>query len=141
MQDFQIESGALISYLGRDARVIVPHGVERIKMHAFTEIEKYMVWVGRPGDEGVVTHEMERPMDYVREVVLPDSVTHIEGRAFAWCENLESIRFGKNIRVIEEGAFDLCRKLKRVIVPEYAQISESAFDEATEIIRVPKEEM
>ena len=83
MQDFRIERGTLESYLGKDACVMVPHGVERIRMHAFTQIENYMVWVGRPGDEGVVTHEIERPMDYIRQVILPDSVTHIEeiGRA------------------------------------------------------------
>lgn len=140
-EDFEIKNSALIKYKGNESHVTVPDGVERICTYAFTEIEKFMVWVGRPGDEGVVTHEIERPMDYVREVVLPDSVSHIEGRAFAWCENLESVRFGKNIRVIEKGAFDLCGKLKQVIVPEHAQISEGAFDGATEIIRVPKEEL
>lgn len=139
-EDFEIKNRALIKYKGNESHVTVPDGVERICTYAFTEIEKFMVWVGRPGDEGVVTHEIERPMDYVREVVLPDSVTHIEGRAFAWCENLESVRFGKNIRVIEKDAFCLCRKLKQVVIFKDTVIDIRAFEKETEIIRAPKQE-
>lgn len=139
-EDFEISNRMLIKYKGRESHVTVPDGVECICTHAFTDIEKYMVWSGRPGDEGVVTHEMERPMECIHSIVLPDSVTRIENSAFSQCKNLESVQFGKNIRVIEKDAFCLCGKLKQVVVFEDTVIDIRAFEKETEIIRAPKQE-
>ena len=138
-EDFEIRDRVLIKYKGNESHVTVPDGVERIRENAFTAIEKFMEWVGRPGDEGVVTFEEERPLKYIREIDLPDSVTVIEEGALAQCENLERIRFGKNIREIKAFEFSGCRKLKTVVVSEETRIGERAFRKETEIIRAPKE--
>lgn len=138
-EDFEIRDRVLIKYNGNESHVTVPDGVERIRENAFTAIEKFMEWVGRPGDEGVVTFEEERPLKFIREIDLPDSVTVIEEGALAQCENLERIRFGKNIREIKAFEFSGCRKLKTVVVSDETRIDERAFRKETEIIRAPKE--
>lgn len=52
----------------------------------------------------------------VKNIVIPDSVTTIEGYAFAECNTLESVTISKNVTVIENNAFMDCVNLKDVYI-------------------------
>lgn len=51
-------------------------------------------------------------------VKLPNSVETIGEQAFAWCESLKSIDFGKGLKVIGTDAFNGCRVLENVTFPD-----------------------
>ncbi len=86
----EIDDGAIEELSAKDARLVVPDGVERIGMDNFMGVKG------------------------LREVVLPDSVRRIERRAFSWCPDLESVVIGTGIATIGEACFADCPKLKSV---------------------------
>ena len=51
----------------------------------------------------------------IKEVIIPDSVTTIEPKAFATFENLEKVVLGNRVTTIGDAAFNDCRKLKSSI--------------------------
>ncbi len=54
----------------------------------------------------------------IENITLPDSVTTIEGCAFAGCKQLQTIKLSKNITSIGAKAFYNCEKLDGVVLPE-----------------------
>lgn len=104
MNDFEIESGELLSYSGSESRVIIPDGVEVISDCAFD------------GNENIT------------EVVIPDGVIAIESAVFKDCKNLESVRFPDSLECIVNGAFVNCISLKSIYIPDgVTLIGSSAF--------------
>ena len=81
MRDFVIEDGELVTYLGKDAEIVIPEGV---------------CWVG----DGVFIEN-----EYVQSVVLPKSLTWIQRFAFAKCKNLKRITIPASVTCIDQGAF------------------------------------
>ncbi len=55
-------------------------------------------------------------------VTIPDSVTEIEGRAFAYCRHLEMVHFGTGIKTIGESAFGACEALTSIQLPDGVSI-------------------
>lgn len=59
----------------------------------------------------------------LEKIDLPDSVICIgagikEGGAFARCSSLKEVRFSKNLREIGPNAFNYCKALEKVVLPE-----------------------
>ncbi len=52
----------------------------------------------------------------VESIVIPDSVTSIDGIAFAYCSSLKSVTIGKGVTSIEIMAFAFCPNLKSITV-------------------------
>ena len=103
-EGLKIENGVLISYIGTDTEVTIPHGVTVIDEGAFT---------GR---------------DDIVSVVIPDSVTDIREFAFYGCASLEEIVIPYGVKTIGESAFDSCSRLKKVTIPNSViSIGECAF--------------
>lgn len=68
----------------------------------------------------------------LREVLIPDSVTHIGQEAFADCVNLEKAALPGALKVIGKEAFSGCRKLKSVTIPAgVGCVGEGAFSGCT----------
>lgn len=90
---------AITGYIGFDKVVIVPE---------------------KSPDGYTVTSVGEGAFSYRRmtRVVLPDSVETIDRDAFRFCENLLSIKLGKNLRRINSGAFLRCYSLTSITMPE-----------------------
>lgn len=66
--------------------------------------------------------------EYVREIVLPDSLTEIGDTTFAGCYKLKKVRFGKGLQVIGYSAFASCISLEEIDIPDsVVEISESVF--------------
>lgn len=81
MSNLVVEDGRLVTYLGKDAEVVIPEGVCWIEDGVFIENE------------------------YVQSVVLPKSLTWIQRFAFAKCKNLKKITIPASVTCIDQGAF------------------------------------
>ncbi|MBQ8783102.1 MAG: leucine-rich repeat domain-containing protein [Clostridia bacterium] len=62
----------------------------------------------------------------ITSVIIPDTVTVIEQKAFYECEELETVKMSENVKEIGEGAFINCRKLKSVRIPASLEKIEGA---------------
>ncbi|MEG2081497.1 MAG: leucine-rich repeat domain-containing protein, partial [Oscillospiraceae bacterium] len=54
----------------------------------------------------------------LRSVIIPDSVTIIEGNAFKGCTGLKSVTIGNSVTYIGINAFEGCTSLTSVIIPD-----------------------
>lgn len=91
--DMVIRDDVLVAcYLDAET-VEVPEGVEEIRHNAFAEI------LLKRGKE-------------IECIILPNSVKRINERAFAHCENLETIYIGPNVKSIGANAFMNCKNLE-----------------------------
>jgi len=54
----------------------------------------------------------------MESVIIPNTVTHIQSQAFAFCKNLSNISFSENLKSIGFGAFEYCTSLKSVSLPD-----------------------
>lgn len=55
--------------------------------------------------------------DTIKEVKIPDSITHIGKNVFSRCSSLESIKLPSNIQSIGESTFEYCISLKTISIP------------------------
>jgi hypothetical protein len=102
-----VGDGVLIDYNGDAAKVTVPDGV-KVVSSAF------------------------RGNTTVTEVVLPDSVTVVNDRAFSSCEALEKVTLGKGVTALGEAAFLGCAKLQELVLPAGVKsVGASAFYKCT----------
>jgi predicted lipoprotein with Yx(FWY)xxD motif len=73
----------------------------------------------------------------VTSVVIPNSVTSIEGGAFSECYGLTSVTIGNGVTSIGTGAFYFCTSLASVIIPDsVTSIGEEAFGSCTSLASV-----
>jgi hypothetical protein len=98
--EFQISGNTLISYRGRDTRIVVPWGVENIGQECFAG------------------------QNFLAGVVIPDSVKTIQARAFEKCVHLQEVVLGANVRQIGAFAFADCAGLQSVNIPPFLEIVE-----------------
>ena len=91
--DYNISGTTLISYLGSDARALIPSGVEVIGQSAF---------------------ENQQTLE---QVVLPNSLRRIDPYAFWGCNNLKTISFGRKLNEIGDYSFTSCQGLKELVIP------------------------
>lgn len=65
---------------------------------------------------------------YLKEIVIPDSVTEIGDEILYSCSALESVTLSKNITKIPTGMCSKCSALKYIIIPDgVTEIGENAF--------------
>ena len=102
LPDFWIEDGVLREYRGTETSITIPDGVVKIGVDAF--------------------HNSP-----VTSVVLSDSVTVIESGAFR-NSSLERIQMTENLKEIGEAAFEQCKKLTSISIPNsVAELGRAAF--------------
>ncbi|MGN0577184.1 MAG: leucine-rich repeat protein, partial [Ruminiclostridium sp.] len=84
-------------------KIILPDGVKEIGYYAFDKCG-------------------------MKEIEIPDSVTFIDGGAFALCENLERITLPESITSIGSQTFYCCSSLKEITIPDSVRkIDDMAF--------------
>ena len=81
----------LISYFGKESKVIIPNGVEVIGENAFVENKN------------------------LKHIEFPDSLSTIEDAAFMYCLNLKQISLPKNVRQIGRQCFYGCESLEIIL--------------------------
>ncbi len=60
----------------------------------------------------------------IKSVVIPDSITRIEGSAFFTCEELLSVTISNNVEYIGPSAFSMCTKLTHFDLPDKLKVVE-----------------
>lgn len=101
--DFKIVDGVLVQYSGDAMYITVPNGVTRIAEGAF---------------DGKT----------LSDVKLPNSVTHIDTKAFYYQEFLMNITLSSNLTTIGDYAFSECHNLQSVTIPnKVTSIGKEAF--------------
>ena len=64
----------------------------------------------------------------VTKIILPDTITSIEGNAFFRCGRITEINLPKSLKTIGDGAFTFCSGLTNLVIPdEVTSIGEQAF--------------
>jgi len=91
--EFIIQNGILLEYLGKGGRVVIPEGVTVIGHGSFT---------GKP----------------VTEVIIPSGVCEIGDAAFQSCTELTGIRIPGSVKKIGVAVFFRCVKLSSVVLEE-----------------------
>lgn len=119
--EFEIKSGVLYKYLGREKDVVIPDEVTSVKTEAF--LEAYHVetitfpdTVRTIGNElfGFINDYYQNHEYKLRKIFIGNGVKSIGERAFANCKNLTDVVFGKSISRIGERAFAGCTKLREI---------------------------
>ena len=105
LSDFEISNDMhLKAYKGSNAEVVIPDYITIIDAEAFARNE------------------------HVESVTIPDSVTHVNDKAFLYCKYLKKIKLSKNLEVIGSDAFYGCENLETIELPDRLQkIFERAF--------------
>lgn len=107
--DFQIEDGILIKYLGEGGEVVIPEGVTEIGSFAF---------------ENCTT---------LTKVTMPDSVIKTGELSFASCANLKQVVFSPNLKEIGPSSFENCG-LKTIEFPKSLEtIGYNAFSDCVNL--------
>ncbi|MFC2771046.1 MAG: leucine-rich repeat domain-containing protein, partial [Porphyromonas endodontalis] len=78
----------------------------------------------------------------LKEVIIPDEVTHIYATVFGACPVLEEIKLPSKLEFLGNYAFTHCRALKEITIPEgVKEIRHNSFDQtdALKVINLPKE--
>lgn len=101
--DFDIISGRLMSYQGKDEIVTIPDSVTTIFQGAFVKNKT------------------------VKKIVVPDSVKYIDGYAFYQCEQLRYIVFAGKAQIVDNSMISRCESLTSIVAP--AGSKESRFAE------------
>ena len=97
MADFIIENGVLVKYKGGKRSVYIPSEVARIGKYALAGCEKTEIVTIRDGVTGIDEGAFMKCF-YLREIVIPESISMIGVRAFADCRR--SSRHGHLIIVM-----------------------------------------
>ena len=75
---------------------------------------------------------LEKYLEDGGNAIIPDGVTSIGDRAFAFCRNLSSVTIPQSVISIGRGAFDCCKNLTSIEIPEGVTVVESrAFEGCT----------
>ncbi len=70
----------------------------------------------------------------ISSIVMPNSVTMIEGDAFSYCNNMTSIKLSDNLQSIGSGAFTNCYNLSSIYIPAgVVEISYNVFTGCTNL--------
>ena len=73
----------------------------------------------------------------LKSVIIPNSVTRIEGTAFQYCYNLNSVTIPNSVNIIGKKAFYYCYSLTAVDIPNsVTNIGEEAFEKCSGLISV-----
>ena len=78
----------------------------------------------------------------LKEVIIPDEVTHIYATVFGACPVLEEIKLPSKLEFLGNYAFTHCRALKEITIPEgVKEIRHNSFDQtdALKVINLPQE--
>lgn len=119
--DFVIENGVLIKYVGPGGDVVIPEGVTEIGEKAFCLTESV-------NNYGIV-YESVKDNTTLTGVSLPDGLVRIGAYAFERCVTLTDVTLPQSVKSIDQYAFVHCKELETVICKEGAirKIGEDAF--------------
>ena len=134
---FEIKNGVLVKYHGRAEVVVIPDGVIRIELTAFSRFVCKQIKVpgsvknieirqfsGISVQEIILCDGVQTIGDFafarlngLHTISLPDSVVEIGAGAFDSCINLQEVKLPANLKVINRWTFQHCRAMTRIDIP------------------------
>jgi len=88
-------------------------------------------------ENNVLVRFDERDLDELGNYDIPDNVETVGEGAFSYCRNLQSVKIGKGVRLIEKNAFSNCQNLAKVdFLGEVRTIKDKAFLACTRLTSV-----
>lgn len=110
-----------------------PNSIKRIKEDAFSGCNSLnAVYISdlKTWCDIIIDYGTANPLQYakrlfinnteIKDLVIPDDVTSINGYVFSGCENLESVTIPKSLSSFGVGAFNGCTGLKAVYISDLA---------------------
>ncbi len=153
--EFIIEDGVLVSYVGNGGKVLIPEGIIKIGdlafancttvtevslphstveigLEAFKKCTKLRKINFSDGVKKIGMSAFEKCIN-LEKVIIPEGVTEIDSQVFFDCKKLSDIHLPKTLTTIKDLAFGECNNLNAVIIPETVeQISDYAFVKDTD---------
>ena len=106
---FDAKTGTITGYTGSDAVVQVPASIDGVPVRVL----------------GKALFDQNQNL---KEVTVPEGVTHILYNAFYFCENLERVTLPDSLQTIDKYAFFSCTKLPSLrLPPALAFVDDNAF--------------
>ena len=100
-----VENGVLLVYRGKEEHVIIPDGVTTIGAETFYGCAE------------------------LKSIIIPDSIKHIEQRAFEFCKNLNHVRIPDGVTSFGYRTFGDCTSLTDLQIPDsIVRIDANAFN-------------
>lgn len=125
--DFIIDDGVLIRYIGSSDNVEIPDDVTEIHADVFRN-NAFITKVIIPESVTKIGANAFSKCTSLEDIKIPESVTTIGKEVFMGCISLKSIEIPKSVKVIAEGAFQDCPLLKNIIISEgVTEIESRAF--------------
>ena len=114
---FVIVRNMLCGYFGKGADVVVPTGVTKIDISAFTGCRS-LTSITIPDSVTSIGQGAFSVCTSLTSIAIPDSVTSIGDQAFYNCSSLASIAIPNSITSIGQGAFSGCSSLTSITIPD-----------------------
>lgn len=133
-QNLQIEGDTLIKYLGADAFVEVPDGIQIIADSAFEYCMEVQEVHLPDSVERIGKHAFQG--SGIKKIHLPESIKTIDIYAFSGTP-LEYIELPENLQKLGHSAFRYCRMLKKAKFPEHlVEIPHDTFNDCGKLREV-----
>lgn len=135
-QDFVIDDGVLIKYIGNATIINIPENVKIIGAEAFkdqTKIEKINF---SDGVEELKKGAFERCIS-ISNITMPKTLLRIGEKAFSRCYHLSYVALNDEIEEIDDQAFSFCPQIKQIWIGNNAKIiSPTAFNGCTHLSNI-----
>ena len=115
-EEFEIENGILLKYLGSAGEAAVPDGVKVIGKNAFSRLSA-LKKVTIPDSVTEIGESAFFDCRALTDVTIPDSVTGIGKCAFGDCDSLANLQIPAGVTAIGASAFDGCTALRSIYLP------------------------
>lgn len=136
-EEFKIENGVLLEYMGTRDTVMIPKGIKEIGEKAFYNQREIKTVVIQNGVTKIANDAFCN-CKKLTEVVFPDTLTEIGAFAFAYCESLDFVDIPESVREIGEYAF--AETYADIIVPHNCRWDITTFEECFIVHYREKEE-
>ena len=114
--------------------VVIPDSVTQIGNGVFQKCSG-LSYVGISKNIKKISKQTFYACASLTKVTIPEGVEEIGVSAFSFCENLNSVSIPDSVKQIDNNAFHNCPNLRSTSVPAHADISPTAFDSTTQVIR------
>ncbi len=125
-EQFEIENGVLVAFLGTGAEALVPEGVLAIGEGAFKGMA-HLLKVCLPSSLKSIGATAFKGCRQLKEINFPEGLTEIGEYAFHRCHALEELVFPKSLTKVDGYAFLYCDGLKRVVLEGPKQLGKAVF--------------
>lgn len=130
-EDFVIDNGVLLEYIGVGGSVTIPDTVTSIGDGAFQN-DTTVTSVVVPATVNTIGSYAFAGCTFLDNIVVPSSVTNMGSAVFSGCSSLSGINFAPSIGSLPAKTFFDCVSLSSVTIPEgVTSIGDGAFEECS----------